>query len=179
MVKKSNKQCLEVIPGEKIEPRIFLVRNQKIMIDRDLAELYGVETKYLNRQVKRNIERFPSEFMFRLTLKERNELVTNCHRFENMKHSSSLPYAFNEHGVAMLAGILNSKTAVKISIHIVKTFIRLRKIIATHDKLAKKFKELEKHVGRHDEEITAIVEFIKKLIEEPPKPKIKIGFHTD
>jgi len=91
----------DLIPQETIEQRIFLIRNQKVMIDRDLAELYGVETKHLNRQVKRNIQRFPEEFMFQLTIEERNQLVTICHRFKTMKHSGSPPYAFTEHGVAM------------------------------------------------------------------------------
>ncbi|MBU2600483.1 ORF6N domain-containing protein, partial [bacterium] len=90
----------ELILQETIEQRIFLIRGHKVMIDRDLAELYGVETKYLNRQVKRNIERFPEEFMFNLTTEEKNELVTICHRFRTMKHSSALPFAFTEHGVA-------------------------------------------------------------------------------
>ena len=106
-----------------IEGMIFVIRGKKVMIDRDLARLYEVETKNLNRQVRRNIERFPEEFMFQLTAHEKNELVTNCHRFEPLKHSTSLPYAFTEHGVTMLAGALKSERAVKISIHIVKTFI--------------------------------------------------------
>lgn len=93
----------DLIPHENIEQRIFWVRKQKVMIGRDLAELYGVETKHLNRQVKRNLQRFPEEFMFQLTIDERNQLVTICHRFETMKHASTLPYAFTEHGVAMLA----------------------------------------------------------------------------
>jgi len=105
-----------IITQGLIENNIFLIRGQKIMIDRDLAKLYGVETKYLNRQVKRNIGRFPGEFMFQLNPEEKNELVTKCHRFETMKHSSVLPYAFTEHGVAMLASVLKSETAVKISI---------------------------------------------------------------
>ena len=104
-----------------IEQRIFLIRGQRVMVDRDLAELYGVETKYLNRQVKRNKQRFPREFMFQLIPNERDELVTNWHRFESMKHSSVLPYAFTEHGVAMLASVLNSDIAVKISVTIIKT----------------------------------------------------------
>ena len=108
-----------IIPQEIIEQRIFLIREQKVMIDRDLAELFGVETKYLNRQVKRNIERFPKEFMFQLTKKEKNELVTNWHRFASLKHSSYPPFVFTEHGVAMLASVLNSKSAIKMSIHIV------------------------------------------------------------
>ncbi len=93
----------DLIPQEIIEQKIFLVRGHKVMIDRDIAELYGVETKYLNRQVKRNIQRFPEEFMFQLTADEKDELVTFCHRFRTMKHSNAMPYAFTEHGVAMLA----------------------------------------------------------------------------
>lgn len=103
MKEKMKKEGL-IIP-EVITECIFFIRGQKVMIDRDLAQLYQVETKYLNRQVRRNIERFPSEFMFQLNGEEKNELVTNCHRFISIKHSSSLPYAFTEHGVAMLARI--------------------------------------------------------------------------
>src|SRR3989338_1078470 len=127
-----------LVPQEIIQQRIFLIRGQKVMIDHDLAGLYGVETKYLNRQVRRNQERFPEEFMFRLTREETRELVTNCHRFESLKHSSYLPCAFTEHGVAMLASVLKSKRAVKISIHIVKTFVKLRQIISSHKELAHK-----------------------------------------
>ena len=103
-----------VIPDEVIERKIFLIHNKRVMLNRDLAGLYGVETKYLNRQVKRNIQRFPEEFCFRLNMQEKTELVTICHRFKTMKHSTSLPYVFTEHGVAMLASVLNSERAVKI-----------------------------------------------------------------
>src|SRR3989338_1426686 len=127
-----------IIPQETIEQRIFLIRNQKVIVDRDLAELYGVETKHLNRQVKRNIQRFPEEFMLQLTIEERNQLVTICHRFKTMKHSSSLPYVFTEHGVAMLSSVLKSDRAVKISINIIKTFVKLRQIISSHKELAHK-----------------------------------------
>jgi len=132
-----------IIPIERIENRIFLIRGQKVVIDRDLAELYEVETKHLNRQVRRNIDRFPKEFMFQLNAREKNQLVTNCHRFKTLKHASSQPYAFTEHGIAMLASILKSERAIKISIYIIKTFIRLRKFIFTHKKLAQKLKKLE------------------------------------
>ncbi|MCX6304672.1 MAG: ORF6N domain-containing protein [Bacteroidetes bacterium] len=98
----------EVITPEGIEHFILMIRGNRVMIDRDLAVIYGVETKYLNRQVKRNLDRFPIEFMFQLNLKETNELVTNWHRFSSLKHSSYLPYAFTEHGVAMIATVLNS-----------------------------------------------------------------------
>src|ERR1700756_1123981 len=99
----------DIIIFEAIENRIFVIRKQKVVLDRDIAELYDVETKNLNRQVKRNIERFPPEFMFQLTEKEKNELVTNWHRFPPLKHSSSLPYVFTEYGIIMLASVLNSE----------------------------------------------------------------------
>jgi len=148
------------------------------MIDRDLAELYGVETKYLNRQVKRNIQRFPDEFMLQLSSEEKDELVTICHRFRTMKHSSTLPYAFTEHGVAMLASVLKTERAVKISISIIKTFVKLREIVSTHKELAHKLSQLERKIERHDTEIQAIFEAIRQLMTPPEKPHRKIGFRT-
>ncbi len=166
----------DLIPQETIEQRIFLIRNQKVMIDRDLSELYGVETKHLNRQVKRNIRRFPEEFMFQLTIEERNQLVTICHRFKTMKHSISLPYAFTEHGVAMLASVLKSDRAVKISIIIIKAFVKLREMISTHKEFVHKFAELERKIERHDEEIKIIFDAIRQLMTTPEPKKKKIGF---
>ena len=171
-----NKKSIVFIASGEVESKIFLIRSQRVMVDRDLAELYGVGTKVLNQAVNRNEERFP-DFMFRLNEEETKELVTNCDRFKSLKHSTVRPRAFTEHGVAMLASVLKSERAVKISIHIVKTFIRLREFINTHKELAQKMKELEEKVGKHDKEITAIVEIIKRLISEPEKPKGKIGFH--
>ena len=147
------------------------------MIDRDLAELFCVETKHLNRQVRRNHDRFPKEFMFRLTKRERNELVTNWHRFKILKHSTSLPYVFTEHGVAMLATVLNSSIAVKVSIRIIKTFIKLRKVISAHKHLAGKLKKLESKIGKHDEEIRSLFQAIRELTTEAQKPKRRIGFY--
>jgi len=118
------------------------------MIDRDIAELYGIETKYLNRQVRVNRARFPEEFMFRLTVEERNELVQICHRFKTMKHSTSMPCVFTEHGVAMLSGVLNSEQAIKINIIIIKTFVKLREILSTHKELAHKLDELERKIKK-------------------------------
>ena len=165
-----------IIPQETIEQRIFLIRNQKVMVDRDLAELYGVETKHLNRQVKRNIQRFPEEFMLQLTIEERNQLVTICHRFKTMKHSSSLPYVFTEHGVAMLASVLKSDRAVKISINIIKAFVKLREMLSTHKELAHKLAQLERKIEKHDDEIKLIFDAIRQLMA-PPEPKSKrIGF---
>ena len=170
----------ELIPEEVIEKRIFLIRGKKVMIDRDLAELYDVETKYLNRQVKRNKERFPEEFMFQLMASEKDELVTNWHRFESMKHSSALPYAFTEHGVAMLASVLNSDIAVKISITIIKTFVKLREVLSAHKELAYKLDELEHKIEKHDVDIQAIFEAIRRLMTPLPiKPKPQIGSKSD
>ncbi len=166
----------EIIRAEVIESRILIIRGKKIMLDHDLAELYGVETKYLNRQVKRNIRRFPDEFMFQLTLEEKNELVTNWHRFNSLKHSTSLPFAFTEYGAVMLASVLNSLKAVEASILVIRAFIRLRKILSTHKKLAQKLRELELKIESHDEQITAILTAINQLLTPSEKTKKKIGF---
>ncbi|MFA6320871.1 MAG: ORF6N domain-containing protein [Candidatus Omnitrophota bacterium] len=164
---------------DRNEKRIFLIRGFKVMMDRDLAELYGVKTKHLNRQVKRNIHRFPKEFMFQLTRKEMDELVPIWHQFKSMKHSYVMPYAFTEHGVAMLSSVLNSEKAIKINIGIIKTFMRLREVISTHKELAHKLAELERKIDKHDADIGLIFEAIRQLMEPPPEqPKRQIGFHT-
>lgn len=127
-----------------IENRIFNIRGMQVMIDRDLAELYNVETKRINEQVKRNIERFPSNFSFQLNEDERIELVANCDRFEKLKHSSSLPYAFTEQGVAMLSAVLKSETAIKVSIQIMQTFFEMRKFISNNAFIFQRLDNLEK-----------------------------------
>lgn len=128
----------------EIENRIFEFKSVQVMIDRDLAEMYQVETKVLNQAVKRNIERFPDYFRFQLTNAEKEELVTNCDRFENLKHSSSNPYAFTEQGVAMLSAVLRSEIAVKVSIQIINTFVELRKILNTNQLTDNRLSVLEK-----------------------------------
>jgi phage regulator Rha-like protein len=168
----------KLVPKEVIENKIFLIRGQRVMIDRDIAELYGVKTKYLNRQVRRNKGRFPEEFMFQLNEKEKNELVTNWHHLQELKYSYQLPYVFTEHGIAMLSSILNSKRAIKVSIFIIKTFIRLRKILSSQIKLAVKLGRLEKKVNKHDAEIEAIFDTIRQLMNPPEESKGKIGFLT-
>ena len=170
---------LALIKQESIENRILLIRGQRVMVDRDIAELYDVETKHLNRQVRRNIERFPREFTFKLSQREKDELVTNWHRFKSIKHTAAFPYAFTEHGVAMLATVLKSKRAVKISILIIKTFVRLKKFIVTHKGLARKLKQLESKIKEHDGEIQSIFEAIHQLISSPEKSKRRIGFYTE
>ena len=165
-----------LILSDKIEERIFTIRDQRVMIDRDLAELYGVETKYLNRQVRRNIERFPHNFMFQINKEERNELVTICHRFEKMKHSASLPLAFTEHGVAMLASVLKSRKAVAISIHIIQVFVKLRRMIFSHKVFKEKLDLLERKVVQHDRQINKIIESLRQMITPTSSPRKKIGF---
>jgi hypothetical protein len=146
------------------------------MIDNDLATLYGVETKYLNRQVRRNAARFPHDFMFQLTEREKGELVTNWHRFSNLKHSNSLPYAFTEHGVAMLSAVLKSERAILTSILIVKAFVRLREIVSRNRELSKTLELLETKVDRHDKDIQAIVKALRQLMQPPATTKRRIGF---
>ena len=168
----------KLIPAAAIEQRIFVIRGQRVMIDRDLAELFGVETKYLNRQVRRNKSRFRKEFAFRLTPGERDELVTNCHRFASMKHSSSMPYVFTEHGVGMLSTVLNSEQAVRMSIATIKTSVKMREMLYAHKELALKLGQLERQIEKHDEEIAAIFEAIRELMSPPAKPRREIGFHS-
>lgn len=127
-----------------IENRIFNIRGMQVMIDRDLAELYGVETKAINQAVKRNIERFPSMFRLQLTEIELTELVTICDRFEKLKHSSSLPFAFTEQGVAMLSAVLKSETAVKVSIQIMQSFVEMRKFIGNNALIFQRLDKLER-----------------------------------
>jgi hypothetical protein len=169
----------DIVPVESIENKILLIRGQRVMIDSDLAELYQVKTKALNQAVKRNKERFPSDFMFVLTKKEKNELVTNCDHLKMLKYSSSLPKAFTEHGALMLASVLNSAEAVNTSVFVVRAFIRLREILVTHKELALKLKELELKLETHDEQISAIIEAINHLLTPPEVPKKKIGFTVE
>jgi hypothetical protein len=166
----------KLIPVETIVSKILFLRNEKVLLDRDLAELYGVSTKALNQAVKRNARRFPPDFMFRLTKKEKDELVTNCDRFQSLKHSPVSPRAFTEQGVAMLSSVLNSNRAVEVNIAIMRAFVHLRKMIVNHKELAKRLKELEHHIKDHDDKILAIFEAIQQLITLPEDSQKKIGF---
>jgi hypothetical protein len=127
-----------------IENRIFSIRGKQVMIDRDLAELYGVETKRINEQMKRNLLRFPISFCFQLTVAEKNELVANCDRFESFKHSTTFPYVYTEQGVAMLSAVLRSETAVKVSIRIMEAFVEMRKLLAENLLFSNRLDKLEK-----------------------------------
>jgi phage regulator Rha-like protein len=165
----------EIVPIERIEQRIFLIRGQKVMLDRDLAELYGVPTKRLNEAVKRNIRRFPEGFMFVLTKIEAENLRSQI-ATSSWGGRRYLPLAFTEQGVAMLSSVLNSERAIQINILIIKTFVRLRAVLSTHKELAMKFKELEGKVDQHDSAIQEIFEAIRKMIAYEEKPRRRMGF---
>jgi hypothetical protein len=158
---------------ERIERAILLIRGQKVMLDADLAALYGVTTKRLNEQVKRNRDRFPEDFMFQLTDEEKEKVVANCDHLKKLKFSPSLPYAFTEHGAVMLASILNSAVAVEVSIQVVRTFNRLREYVAHHKALAQKLDVLEKN---YDAQFKAVFDAIRKLMSPPDKPRRRIGY---
>jgi hypothetical protein len=181
----------EIVPIDRIAASIHLLRGQKILLDSDLAALYGVATKVLNQAVKRNSDRFPDDFMFQLSRDEverisqivtswrdvrrsRSQIVT-LKRGQNIKYR---PYAFTEQGVAMLSSVLKSERAVKVNIAIMRAFVKLRETLETNRELARKFAELEKRVGKHDEKIDAILEAIRQLMAPPVKPKREIGFHV-
>jgi hypothetical protein len=167
-----------IVPVESIVSRIVVFRGEKVLIDRDLAELYNVSTKVLNQAVKRNMRRFPRDFMFQLMKNEKNELVTNCDRFKTLKHSSALPKAFTEQGVAMLSSVLNSDRAVEVNIAIMRAFVHLRRMVSSHADLARRLEELEQRFEDHDEKIEAIFEAIRQLMTPPDRPKKKIGFEV-
>ena len=156
--------------------RILTLRGHRVILDADLAELYGVTTKRLNEQVKRNADRFPSDFMFRLTAREKAEVVAICDHLQRLKFSPVIPCAFTEHGAVMAASVLNSPEAVEASVFVVRAFIAMRDTLASTQALTRKLLELERKVGGHDETITAIVSAIRQLMETPAPKKRKIGF---
>jgi len=167
----------DVIPVGKIEQRILLIRGDKVIVDADLAEFYGVPTKRLNEQVKRNRERFPEDFMFQLTPGEKVEVVAKCDHLSQLKFSKALPYAFTEHGTIMAASVLNSPRAIEVSVFIVRAFVRLRRTIAEHKELARKITQLERRLIDHDEQILSLVQAIRQLMSPEPLPKKRrIGF---
>lgn len=171
----------DVILVEKIEPRIRQVRDVKIILDRDLAELYDVETKRLNQQVRRNLDRFPDDFVFQLTAKEADSLrLQNATSKPSRGGQRYRPFAFTEHGAIMAASVLNTPRAVEVSVFVVRAFVHLRRMIATHQELAKKLSELEQKVIGHDEAIRAVVAAIRDLMTPPPEPQRgKFGFARD
>jgi len=192
---KRNKNQIAIIPDERIINRIFLLRSKKVMLDRDLAELYGVETKVLNQSVKRNLKRFPLDFMFQITKQEFENLrfYFNAHGLMSQvvitnqrsqfvtlkkgrgKHIKYLPYAFTEQGVAMLSSVLNSERAIEVNIQIIRTFTKLRELLVTHTKLRQKIENIEK---KYDSKLKQVFEVLKQLFMQEEKPKKRIGFRA-
>lgn len=165
-----------LISAEVIAMKILFIRGKRVMLDSDLANLYSVKTKHLNRQVRRNIKRFPSDFMIQLTRKEYQEIL-RCQfvTLETGKYSKYLPYAFTEQGVAMLSSVLNSERAIMVNIQIMRTFTQLRRMLLTNRDLKRKIEEMEK---KYDKQFAIVFKAIKQLLEPPPeKQKRIIGFH--
>jgi len=164
----------------KIQQRILLIRGEKVIVDADLAEVYGVTTKVLNQAIKRNLGRFPEDFMFRLNKDEKQEVVTNCDHLENLKYSRVNPRVFTEHGAIMVASVLNTPKAVEVSVFVVRAFVQLREAVAQNKELSRKIGQLETQFGEHDEQIMMLFEAIKQLMDPKPPPKTRrIGFHSD
>ena len=164
----------ELVAQGEISSHIFTLRGKEVMVDRDLAELYKVSTKVLNQAVKRNIKRFPGDFMFQLNAVEKNELVTNCDRFKTLKHSSINPYAFTEQGVYMLATVLKSDIAIEVNIAIMRTFTKLREFSKHYNALAKKIMEVER---KSDKQYKELSKALQELIQESKVADSKtIGF---
>ena len=167
------KAKIDIIPQESIESKIFSIRGKRVMFDRDLANLYQVETKVLNQAVKRNIQRFPEDFMFQITKEEFNSLMSHFVTLKRGQHRKYLPYVFTEQGVAMLSSVLNSERAIQVNIQIMRAFIKLKEMLATHKDLKQKIEEMEK---KYDYQFKIVFDAIKQLLEPPTEQKGKIGF---
>ena len=172
MAKRSNEL---MIPDELVMNKIYIIRGKKVMLDEDLAELYQVETKRLNEQVRRNNDRFPDDFMFKLTKKE----------FENLKSQIAtsswgglrkLPLAFTEQGVSMLSGVLNSETAIRVHIQIIRVFARMKELLFTHKDILLKLEKIEQKLTGHDDDIALIFQYLKQLLNPTQPPRNRVGF---
>ena len=179
-------KAVKAVSPQIVEQQIYFVRGQKVMLDRELAKLYGVETRALNQAVKRNRDRFPEDFMFQLT-EEEGEGLRSQNVMSNLRSQSvmskegrggrrTMPYAFTEHGVAMLSSVLKSKRAVQVNIVIVRAFVKLRELLATHKDLARRLDDVERKYRQHDEELHAVFDAIRRLLAAPPGSKRRIGF---
>jgi hypothetical protein len=164
-----------LVPIDVIEKKILLIAGQKVMLDSDLAALYGVTTKRLNEQVRRNLKRFPDDFMYQLSREEFESLRSHFATLNKGrgKHRKFMPYVFTEQGIAMLSSVLSSNRAIEVNIQIMRAFVKLREMISSHKDLARKLAELEK---KYDGQFQIVFEAIRQLIEQPEKPKRKIGF---
>jgi hypothetical protein len=164
---------LSPLREENISRRILTIRGHRVIIDADLAEVYGVPTKALNQAVKRNANRFPEDFAFRLTAEEKTELVTICDRFNRLKHSAASPLAFTEHGVIMAANVMNSPRAIEASVQVVRVFVKMRVLMVSHGRLAQHLRTLE---SKYDAQFRVVFDAIRALMEPPKRPQRRIGF---
>ena len=163
-----------ILPAEIIQNKIYLLRGRKVMFDMDLANLYGVTTGNLNKAVKRNIDRFPDDFMFQLTIKEISSLRFQFGSLKRGQHRKYLPYVFTEQGVAMLSSVLKSKRAIQVNIQIMRVFVKLKELMISHKDLAHKIQDLERKFTEHDKKFILVFEAIKRLLEPSAKPKGRI-----
>ncbi len=177
-MKKVIKRNYPLLKSENLDNLIQSIRSQRVILDSDLAIIYGTTTKALNQAVKRNIGRFPADFMIKLNSRELSKLVTDCDRFALLKHSSSKPYAFTEHGALMLASVLNSDVAIKASISIVRAFVRMRALIKLDKDLKSKLKLLERKISKHDDSFEIVFETLNNLLTIVDKGSKKVGFHV-
>lgn len=161
-----------------VEDAIRLIRGQRVMLDSDLAAIYGVQLKRLNEQVRRNAKRFPEDFAFRLTAEEFTNLKSQFATSSSHGGKRKLPWVFTEHGAIMLASVLNSDIAIEASVRVVRAFVRLREMISANSELARKFAELEHRLDAHDEQIAHLFAAIRQLLAPPPEKKREIGFHV-
>jgi hypothetical protein len=168
----------QLVPAERIEKLIHLARSDKVLLDADLAKLYGVTTGNLNKAVKRNQDRFPPDFMFQLTDEETKNLIFQIGRSRRHGGQRHNPYVFTEQGVAMLSSVLRSKRAAQVNVAIMRAFVGLRRMLVNNEALARKFAELERRLEGHDKAIKSLFGAIRELMELPAKPRREIGFHA-
>lgn len=183
MAKKLPNESSASLAGidDEVEKQIFTVRGQRVMLDRDLAALYGVTTKRLNEQVRRNHDRFPKDFMFQLTLEEGQSLKASRSQIATLKRGQNIkyaPYVFTEHGAVMLASVLNSRIAVEASIQVVRAFVRLRSILNTHKELAEQLDALEQKYEKHDEHFKTVFAALRQLLAPDSRARRQIGFRV-
>lgn len=177
----AKKEKLQVLTETFVVNKIYIIRGQKVMLDSDLAELYQVETKRLKEAVKRNIQRFPEDFMFELT---NEEFLSLRSQFATLKkgrggHSKYLPSVFTEQGVAMLSSVLNSETAIRVNIQIIRVFTKMREVMLTNKEILLQLEKIERKLAKHDEDILLIFKYLKQLLNTPQPARAKVGFRRN
>lgn len=173
---KATSPLISILADETIISKIYFIRGQKVMLDRDLAQLYQVDTKQLKRQVRRNIDRFPEDFMFELTREEDQNLRSQFGTLEQGQYSKYPPFAFTEQGVSMLSGVLNSPVAIQVHIQIIRIFTKMRELLMTNKDILLKLEQMEKDVKENKEDIAVIFKALKQLLEQPKPKRNMIGF---